>query len=310
MNDRILMKYRDFVWGKYPKTNTRRTMIDHPTVMVKHIGKPLKDITQGDIDKYVRWCYENRKHNGNVIRFWSIKQCIKWARKNRYITRRLRLPKLNPVDAGKQALQSEDVDRLLEAVEKLSPLHRLVTYLCIDALRRPSTIINLKIRDRTGDRLSYEGKTADSIGRQVCTMTERLKKSWDDYISQIRPIPMTPEDAEYLILSDYGRFKGKRLVTRTMITRIIRETCMFAQVTIPDGEKPTCYLFKRTGITEQLKICPDPKIVMHQAGHTKLDTTMKYNRIREEDIKEHINLFEHKRKRIKEKVNLGEHESF
>ena len=265
--------------------------------MLNYIGKPLNQITQSDIDKYVQYCLENKKTNGNSIRFWSIRQFLKWAKRDDLV-----LPKINPVDAGKLALNEDEANKLLFTVESLSPLHRLVFYLEYDAIRRPSEIRKLKLTDRYCNMLSYEGKT----GIKSVIMTERLQKAWDEY-QKVRPMPATEEDGKYLMLGDYGQFKGRHYNYNTGINRIIKEVCMLSRIEIPQGEAASNYLIKRTTITIQLKDCPDPKIVMQQAGHTKLNTTMKYNRIDEKHIKEYLNIFEHKSDDIKAKRDIVKH---
>ena len=150
--------------------------------------------------------------------------------------------------------------------------------------------------------LSYEGKT----GIKSVIMTERLQIAWDEYL-KVRSIPLTEEDGKYLILGDYGQFKGRHYNYNTGINKIIKELCMLARIEIPQGESPSNYLIKRTTITLQLKDCPDPKIVMQQAGHTKLGTTMKYNRIDERHIKEYLSIFEHKNDNINENRDIVRH---
>ena len=137
-------------------------------------------------------------------------------------------------------------------------------------------------------------------------MTERLQGAWDEYL-KFRPIPATEEDGEYLILGDYGQFKGRHYNYNTGINRTIKEVCMLSRIEMPQGETASNYLIKQTTITLQLKDCPDPKIVMQQAGHTKLNTTMKYNRIDERHIKEYLNGFEHKSDNINGNRDIGKH---
>lgn len=300
MRDKILKEYKDFVWGHHNKINTRRVYIDHPRVTLKRINKPYDQITQKDIDKYVQYCYQNKKVNGNAIRFWSIRKFIKWTKR-----KDLDIPIVNPIDAGRQALTSENFDKIIQTLPNLKPLHRLVGYGLIDTIRRPSEIRNIKIKNIQGDRLKYDGKK----GIKYCIMSDRLKQAIQDYKEIQRPIPQTPEDDEYLILSDYGQFKGKHPKTRVLIDRIVKEIAMYSKIEIPPDETACSYLFKRTTITEQLDEHP-AKYVQFQAGHIKPETTMKYQRPRDEDIKNYLNIFEHKSEKINRRRNIDEDKSF
>ena len=305
MNDRILQEYKDFVWGKHSKARTRLSYIAHPKILLEHIGKSVSNITPNDINKYVQYCFERYKQNGNSTRFWSIRQFLKWAKRRKYISINLakELPKVNPIDAGKTALDEETIGQLISTVENLTPLHRMVFYLELDCSRRPEEIRTLKITDKYVDKLQYKGKTDSRTGKKYCTMSKRMMKAWDDYL-KVRPIPATPEDAEYLILNDYGQFKGIHLHTMRPITRIIREICMYAGIEIPHGKQPNNYLIKRTGITHKFRLGLNPKTIMAQAGHTDISTTLKYDRISDKDIKRDMDIFEYQTKNIKIKRQI------
>jgi len=290
----IIEQYRDYVWGNYQKDKTRHIYESHPRLCLEWIGKPLEQITQDDINRYIHYCYGYCKQNTLSLKFWSVQNFFKWAGRND-----LQLPKITPVDAGKQALNKIETQKILDTIETLSPLHRLIFYLEFDAIRRPSEIQNLKLKDRYGEVLKYDGKT----GIKQCIMTERLQQSWDDYL-KLRPTPRTEKDSEYLIINNYGMYSGDHLKSKCMIGRIIKEVMMYSRVELPNGEKPTNYLVKRTSISRQLKECPDPKIIQIQAGHTKLETTMKYNRIDKQDIKNYLSVFEDKRGKNKRKRSV------
>ena len=289
MNESVLTKWARFVCSRHSKYNTRRLYINPVERVLYHINKPVEEITQKDVDYYVQYCFEEYKQNTLCNKFWTVQKFFKWAGRND-----LELPKVSPVDSGKQALDEESTDRLLDTVEKTPALHRLIFYLEFDTIRRPSEIRTLKKNSRYDNILRYEGKTRSITGTQHAVMTERLMKAWDDYLL-IRPIPATPEDDQYLILNSQGPYKGTKLHTITVIDKCIKEVCAYAQVKLPEGEQPNSYLIKRTSITRQLKECPDPKIVQLQAGHTDLSTTMKYNRVTDEDVKNYLDVWEDKK---------------
>ena len=300
MKDRTLENYRVFVRGKHAKPETRRTLLRHPALLLIRTNKTTKDLTQDDLGKYFNHCSQMFKTNGNAIRFWAIKKYLEWAKRTD-----LDVPVIYPVDAGKQALNEKNQQKLLDTIENLSALHRLVFYLEHDTIRRPIEIRGLQLNDRYQDVLSYNGKTRSKTGRQQCIMTQRLMKAWDDYLL-VRPIPQTSEDRNYLILSDYGRCKGKHLTTNCLIIRIIREAAMTAGIELPPGETQTNYLIKRTAITRGLQKCNDPKILQLQAGHLRLETTMKYDRVGHDEIRDYLRLSEGKKQAVKENNDVSD----
>jgi len=292
-NSEILQEYEDFVCGRYSSKATRESLCIHPKVMLRWLDMPANDITQHDLDKFLRYCLETKKPNGNYIRFRCVKVFLEWLGKE------VTVPYVKKVDAGKQALDDSELEKIFSTIESLTPLHRLVFYLEYDAIRRPSEIRKIKLKDRYGNTLRYNGKSGNVIGVKTCRMTQRLLDAWDDYVRYTRPLPVTLEDGEYLLLAQVNTRRGKRLLSNMMVTRIIKEVALHSKIEPPNGENPCNYLIKRTSITKQLKECPDPKIIQMQAGHEELATTMRYNRVRNEDIDKYLTKLEQGTKKDK-----------
>ncbi|MCK5261508.1 MAG: site-specific integrase [Thermoplasmatales archaeon] len=297
MNTELLKQLRDYVCSNHQSENTRRNYIDNPIRMLKHIGKRYKDITQEDLNKYIQYCYEKYKRNTLSQQFWILKDFIRWTGRTD-----LSLPKIQPVDSGHTAIDSKEMDKIFAVIEDLSPIHRLVFYLVYDAIRRPMEIMNIKITDRHGDILKYYGKTGNTVGVRHCLLTERLQQAWDDYLT-VRPEPKSVEDKKVLLLNDRTAYRGRRMLTTSQITHMLREICLFASLEIPDGEKPTAYMFKRTTITQQLLEGADIKLVQFQAGHTRPETTLKYHRINDEDVRKYLRRLEDKTQDVRKFPN-------
>ncbi len=297
-NDIILQQYWDFVCANYQSKQTREAYTLHPRMMLKWINKNAKELTQKDIDKYTRYCLENKQPNGNYIRFQSIQYFTRWLGK-----KKIKLPTVRKIDAGKEALNDKELNKIFDTVETLSPLHRLVFYLEYDAIRRPSEITNIKLNDRYGNVLKYKGKTHNRIGVKRCKLTQRCLNAWDDYVKYRRPLPFSEKDAKYLILAETNTRKGMRLLSNVMITRVVKELAMMSHIEPPNEEKPNNYLIKRTSITKQLKQCPDPKIIQLQAGHQQITTTMRYNRVSDDDIDDYLKTMEQKVNPALEQLN-------
>jgi len=133
-------------------------------------------------------------------------------------------------------------------------------------------------------------------------MTDRLKEAWDDWL-EVRPEPKTPADKKYLLLNSTTAHRGRRMRTTSQITRLIREICLFAKLDLQYDEKPTAYMFKRTSITRQLLEGADIKLVQYQAGHTRPETTLKYHRIDEDDVRNYLRKLENKTQIIRKFPN-------
>jgi len=277
---KTLLAYETYLAGKSIKEQTRRNYIKIPKALLTYLNKEIEEITQDDIDEYVRYCIRTRMHNGNATRFRILHYFFKWTGQN------YELPMLSMKRTLKAVLNQEQTEQLFETVEEMSSLHQLVFYLEYDAIRRPYEITNIKIPWRNNDVLYYEGKTH----QDYILMTNRLMEAWDEYVEYERPKPRDETQAPYLILgkNNNSYWNGAKLRTNLMITRLIKEIVHESGVDIPLGESPTNYLIKRTSITRQLKSGVDPKIIQHQAGHSNLSQTMEYNRLTEFDIRRYV----------------------
>ena len=301
MNQAILDKYKSHVWANHGNINTRRVYTDHPRVFLEYIAKPLYNINQQDVDNYLTEMHKDKYINGNVVRFWSVRKFLQWANLSE-----IQIPSITPVDAGKKALDENEAQKLLDTIPTLRPLHQLVFYLEYDAIRRPSEVRTIQISDRYRDMLTLDTKT----GKKTVIMSQRLIEAWDNYIQHQRPIPLNESEAKYLILIEAPCWKGTHYRYNNGIDRIIKEILMYSNVEIPRGQQACNYLIKRTSITLQLKHCNDPKIIQHQAGHTKLSTTMKYNRLDDEHIRNYLEAFTDKRQVFKRKQEENPDKSF
>ena len=121
MNDKILQRWKDFVWGNYKKKNTRAVYYCPIRQWLTYYKKPYYEITQQDVNRYIQYCYDTRKPNTNAVNFWVFRKFIKWTGRND-----LNIPTVTPVDAGKQALNEEQTQKLLDTVETLPPIYRLI----------------------------------------------------------------------------------------------------------------------------------------------------------------------------------------
>lgn len=275
----VLQRYLDHLCGKALQEVTIKNYYEHAKKFCKIVNKPIQSLTQEDINKYIKHYQRNAKHNGNCCRFYAVRRFLDFANMTD-----LQLPKMKLIDSDKIALNQEQIEQVMETVELMSALHRIIFYLEHDGIRRPKEIRNIKIADRNDDILWYDGKEKP----YHIILSDRLIEAWEDYIAFERPTPKTPHDAQYLILTNCNGLIGTHLKTNVMLTRIIKEVVMESGVRVPHGEAPTNYLIKRTSISRQLKECPDPKIIQLQAGHSDIKSTMRYNRVTDEDIRGYV----------------------
>jgi len=280
VTDKAILDYEIYLAGKSISDATRLNYIKFPRRFLDYTKKQANDVTQLDIDEYVRYCIKTKAHNGNATRFRCIRYFFDWLKKD------FTLPMLSIRETDKAVLTDRQLEILFDTVERMDARHQLVFYLEYDGIRRPREICDLLLNARTDDVLYYNGKTH----RDHIIMTDRLMHAWDRYVNYERPLPKTQNDNKYLILNvnKCNGIKGTHLLTTHPLIRVIREIVYESNITVPMGENPTNYLIKRTSITRQLKACPDPKIIQMQAGHSKLTTTMRYNHVSDDDRRQYF----------------------
>jgi len=272
---KTLLAYEIYLAGKPLNPRTQYNYLKTVKTFLNHIDKTPKQLTQEDVNEYVRFCLKNRLHNGNATRFRTLKIFFNYLQKD------FDIPMMSIKETDKAVLNEEQTQKLFDTVKHMSARHRLIFYLEYDGIRRPREICDLKIHDRNQDILHYNGKTH----KDHIILTKRLQHAWDDYVNNERPEPQQPKYAPYLLLNINNNpgIRGTHLLTIAPLTRVIKEILLHSNITVPMGENPTNYLIKRTSITRQLKTCPDPKIIQLQAGHANLNITMRYNRVSDDD---------------------------
>ena len=273
MNDKPIIGYEIYLAGKSLRPITRKNYIKIAKNFLQYTGKNPDELTQDDVNQYIRYHIKTNTHNGNATRFRTLKYYMD------YLGKDFEIPMFSHKEVDKAVLNNEETKKLFDTIKTMSYRHQLVFYLEYDGIRRPREICDLNYRHR--DILYYNGKTHNDH----IIMTERLMTAWDNYVTYERPEPQQPIHAPYLLLNVNNNpgLRGTHLRTTHPIIRIIKEIAYKAEIDIPMGENPTNYLIKRTSITRQLKTCPDPKIIQLQAGHANLSQTMTYNRVSDDD---------------------------
>jgi len=278
----LLQRYYETLCGKNLVKETKNYYIKH----VKQFLNEVPDLTEESIQQYVRRSLERYEQNGNVARFFTIQRFLDFAGID------VKLPKVKIIDSGKMALSQEQVQHIFETLPNMSYLHQLVFGLLYFELRRPKEIRNLKIKNRNGDLLRYIGKTYHKNGILIEVISQWTQKAWDCYVEFERPEGKNQTEEEYLILNTCKKYYGKHWISNIPIHTRTHDIQKMSEVIPPGGEHFNPYLIRRTGITHQIKNTHDPKITQVQAGHMNLSTTMRYNRIQENDIREHLSNFE------------------
>ncbi|GAG12221.1 unnamed protein product, partial [marine sediment metagenome] len=164
MNDKTILSYEIYLAGKPLNPRTQNNYLKMVKTFLKHTGKTPSELTQEDVNEYVRFCLKNRTHNGNATRFRTLKIFFNYLKKD------FDVPMMSIKETDKAVLNDDQTQKLFDIVKHMSARHRLIFYLEYDGIRRPREICDLKLHYRNQDILHYNGKTH----KDHIIMTERL----------------------------------------------------------------------------------------------------------------------------------------
>lgn len=275
-----LKEYYRYLCGKYRK---KYTVSNYFNMVKRFVEFTNNRVNYETVEQWKIWANNHYKRKNSLkSNINAINVYLKWLKKPE-----LCMKNVNGEESDEYSLTEEEFDRVL--VESKQSIENALIFELLRHLIRPSGVINLKLKHRNGDRLyiadtDMSGKT----GSGYVVMSQDLQNLWDRY-QLIRPVPL-PEYQDYLLIDNENKWRGYKYKTTLPIRNRIYE--LGRRAGISKRVKP--YTIKRSSITLMLDknskyFVGDPKIVQQMARHKKLETTMKYDRRDENDIRNYHN---------------------
>jgi integrase len=279
----ILEKYRQYLDLNYRKKTTIMNYYYYVRLFLKWINKPLKDVTHEDMLNWRGYLIHTFKKNGNARRVMSVNHFTKWLERTD-----LKIPVPGQEHSNKIVLSEQELNQYIET-SKENPLWHMIALFQIDGLLRPSEFSILKISNMDLDNQTFyldDTKT----GNNYIILSPRLVEAIKNYLPYREPLP---EYGDYLVILPHGTYKGK--APQPFGGFIKKQTKQIAKKAgITKYVAP--YIIKPSSITCDFNKQVNPKIIQRKARHSKIETTLQYDHVSDEMVREYFTNFANNRK--------------
>lgn len=274
----FLIKYRQYLDLNYRKKTTILNYYYYVRLFLKWLNKPLKDITKEDMLNWKGYLIHTFMKNGNARRVMSVNHFTKWLERSD-----LKIPVPGQEHSNKIVLSEQELNEYIEA-SKENPLWHIIALFQIDGLLRPSEFSILKISNMDLDNQTFyldDTKT----GNNYIILSPRLVEAIKNYLPCREPLP---EYEDYLVILPDGTYKGK--APQPFGGFIKKQTKLIAQKAgITKYVAP--YIIKPSSITCDFNKHINPKIIQRKARHSKIETTLQYDHVSDEMVREYFTNF-------------------
>jgi integrase len=279
----FLEKYRRHLDLNYRKKTTIQNYYYYVRLFLRWINKPLKDITKDDMLNWRGYLLHTYKKSGNARRVMSVNHFTKWLERSD-----LKLPVPGQEHSNKIVLSEQELNQYIEA-SKGNPLWNMMALFQIDGLLRPSEFSILKISNMDLDNQTFyldDTKT----GNNYIILSPRLVEAIKNYLPCREPLS---EYKDYLVIIPHGTYKGK--TPQPFGGFIKKQTKLIAQKAgITKYVAP--YIIKPSSITCDFNKQVNPKIIQRKARHRKVETTLQYDHVSDEMVREYFTNLTYNRK--------------
>jgi len=271
----FLEKYRHHLDLNYRKKTTILNYYYYVRLFLRWINKPLKDITKDDMLNWNGYLIHTFKKNGNARRVMSVNHFTKWLERSD-----LKLAVPGQEHSNKIVLSEQELNQYIET-SKENPLWHMISLFQIDGLLRPSEFSILKISNMDlGNQTFYLDDT--KTGNNYIILSPRLVEAIKNYLPCREPLS---EYEDYLVILPDGTYKGK--APQPFGGFIKKQTKKIAQkAEIIKYVAP--YIIKPSSITCDFNKQINPKIIQRKARHSKIETTLQYDHVSDDMVKEYF----------------------
>ena len=279
----LLTKYRHYLDLNYRKKTTIMNYYYYVRLFLRWINKPLKDVTHEDMLNWKGYLIHTFKKNGNARRVMSVNHFTKWLERTD-----LKLAVPGQEHSNKIVLSEQELKDYIET-SKENPLWHMIALFQIDGLLRPSEFSILKISNMDlNNQTFYLDNT--KTGNNYIILSPRLVDAIKNYLPYREPLP---EYEDFLVILPDGTYKGK--APQPFGGFIKKQTKKIAQKAgITKYVAP--YIIKPSSITCDFNKQVNPKIIQRKARHSKIETTLQYDHVSDEMVREYFTSFTDKRK--------------
>jgi site-specific recombinase XerD len=285
----ILEKYNQYLNLNYSKKTTIQNYYYHVRKFLQWMKKPIDEVTRDDMLKWKGYLLHTYMKNGNARRVASANHFTKWLERTD-----LKIPVPCQEHSNKIVLSEQELNNYLET-SKEDPFWHVIALFQIDGLLRPSEFSYIKLSNLDLDnQILYLDDT--KTGNNYIILSPRLIEAINNYIPYRRP---KLEFEDYLIIIPDGTYKGKvpkpfgGFINRT--TKLIAQKAGITKYVAP-------YIIKPSSITLDFNKQVNPKIIQRKARHKKIETTLRYDHVSDDMVREYFGKMDLPTKYIVDKI--------
>ena len=270
-----LEKYHKHLNLNYRKKTTIQNYYYHVRKFLQWMKKPINEVTKEDMLNWKGYLLHTYMKNGNARRVASANHFTKWLGRED-----LKIPVPAQEHSNKVVLSEHELNDYLET-SKEDPFWHMIALFQIDGLLRPSEFSYIKFNNLDlSNQTLYLDDT--KTGNNYIILSPRLTETIKNYLPYRNP---KPEFEEYLIIIPNGTYKGK--VPKPFGGFINRTTKQIAQKAgITKYVAP--YIIKPSSITLDFNKQVNPKIIQRKARHRKIETTLRYDHVSDDMVREYF----------------------
>lgn len=232
----------------------------------------LETLSQSKLENIALQLMKKYELNSNRIQFAAINIFCREILKRNDL--KLKIPKSHKIN--KDVLITEQVESILEIAKQKRRSHYAVFLLLYDCALRRSEVCNLNLDDVRFESMEIHLNNTKT-GANIVNMTSRVAEAIQDYLSQERKPLNIKEKA--LFVNKHGIRIGEHF---------IRDSLKRYAVNVGITQRVYPHMLRASCITHMLNKRINPLIVQTHARHRDFQTTMKYNRPTQQQMREEI----------------------
>ena len=241
------------------------------------------EITRPILERYQRWLFHYRKHNGQPLgfrtqstRLAALKGFFQWLARHNYLLHNpaseLVLPRIEH-RLPKYVLTAAEAEQVLQQPDTNQPgglRDRAILETFYSTGMRRMELANLKVYDPDAERGTIMIRQGKGRKDRTIPIGEPALAWIAKYLADARAHLLTGSDDGTLFLNDMGVPYERR-----QLTALVRRYLIASEI----GKIGGCHLFRHTVATLMLENGADIKVIQQLLGHVKITTTEIYTHV-------------------------------
>lgn len=254
------LKLKGYSW------HTRKAYLGHIKRFTCYCKKPIDEISQEDIRRYLLFLLDIRKSSAAFVN--QAYSALKFLFGFLGICRELEIPRCKKEKKLPKVISKEDVVKLLSAVDNIK--HKALLMLIYSSGLRVSEVVRIRIQDIDGKRKMLRVSQAKGRKDRYTVLSNTALDVLRQYFKKYRP-------DDWL----FPGFNGESYLSVRTVQNVFRNACSKANV----NRAFSVHSLRHSFATHLLEDGIDIKYIQELLGHESCKTTEIYTHVTEAGIK-------------------------